>query len=82
MALVVHQTCKIELDRIEMFKTVANFLYTSNFCQFDLGARKWMSKVDQAGIYRWSIILADSDYFQQLESVSAPDYGGRLNRPI
>ena len=31
------------------------------------------------GIYRWRIILADTDFFQQ--SVSAADYRGRLNRP-
>ena len=32
-----------------------------------------------AGIYRWSIILADTDFFQQ--SVLAADFRGRLNRP-
>jgi hypothetical protein len=33
------------------------------------------------GIYRWSIILADTDFFQQSKSVSAADFRGRLNRP-
>ena len=34
------------------------------------------------GIYRWStIILADTDFFQQSDSVSAADFSGRLNRP-
>ena len=33
----------------------------------------------EAGIYRWSIILADTDFFQQ--SVSAADFRGRNNRP-
>ena len=28
-----------------------------------------------------SIILADSDFFQQLKLVSAADFRGRLNRP-
>ena len=32
-----------------------------------------------AGIYRWSIILADTDFFQQ--SVSAANFRGRNNRP-
>ena len=31
---------------------------------------------EQAGIYRWSIILADTDFFQQ--SVSAANFRGRL----
>jgi hypothetical protein len=32
----------------------------------------------EAGIYRWSIILADTDFFQQSESVSAEaDYIGQ-----
>ena len=34
-----------------------------------------------AGIYRWSIILADTDFFQQSVSVSAADFKGRNNRP-
>ena len=33
------------------------------------------------GIYRWSIILADTNFFQQSESVSAANFRGRLNRP-
>ena len=33
-----------------------------------------------AGIYQWSIILADTDFFQQLESVAAANLRGRLNR--
>jgi hypothetical protein len=33
------------------------------------------------GIYRWSIILADTDFFQQSVSVSAADFRGRNNRP-
>ena len=33
------------------------------------------------GIYRWSIILADTDFFQQSVSVSATDIRGRNNRP-
>ena len=34
-----------------------------------------------AGIYRWSIILADTDFFQQSVSVSAANFRGRNNRP-
>jgi hypothetical protein len=34
-----------------------------------------------AGIYRWRIILADTDFFQQSVSVSAADFRGRNNRP-
>ena len=33
------------------------------------------------GIYQWSIILADTDFFQQSELVSAANFRGRLNRP-
>ena len=35
--------------------------------------RTWL-KIHQSstGIYRWSIILADTDFFQQL--ISAPDF--------
>ena len=33
------------------------------------------------GIYRWRIILADTDYFQQSVSVLAADFRGRNNRP-
>ena len=32
-------------------------------------------------LYRWSIILADTDFFQQSVSVSAADFRGRNNRP-
>ena len=35
----------------------------------------------QPGIYRWSIILADTDFFQQSVSVSAADFRGRNNWP-
>jgi hypothetical protein len=34
-----------------------------------------------SGIYRWSIILADTNFFQQSVSVSAADFRGRNNRP-
>ena len=34
-----------------------------------------------SGIYRWSIILADTDFFQQSVSVSAANFRGRNNRP-
>ena len=34
----------------------------------------------EAGIYRWRIILADTDFFQQ--SVSTADFRGRNNRPL
>ena len=33
------------------------------------------------GIYRWRIILADTNFFQQLVSVLAADFRGRNNRP-
>ena len=33
------------------------------------------------GIYRWRIILTDTDFFQQSVSVSAADFRGRNNRP-
>ena len=33
------------------------------------------------GIYRWRIILADTDFFQQSVSVLAADFRGRNNRP-
>ena len=39
-----------------------------------------VSKQD-AGIYRWSIILADTNFFQQSVSVSAANFRGRDNRP-
>jgi hypothetical protein len=39
------------------------------------------ARPSQPGIYRWSIILADTDFFQQSVSVSAADFRGRNNRP-
>ena len=33
------------------------------------------------GIYRWRIILADTDFFQPSRSVSVANFKGRLNRP-
>ena len=39
---------------------------------------QWCRKAE---IYRWSIILADTDFFQQSVSVSAADFRGRNNRP-
>ena len=33
------------------------------------------------GIYRWRIILADTNFFQQLVSVSAANIRGRNNQP-
>ena len=35
----------------------------------------------KAEIYRWRIILADTDFFQQLVLVSAADFRDRNNRP-
>ena len=35
----------------------------------------------RAGIYRWRIILADTDFFQQSVSVSAANFRDRNNRP-
>ena len=37
--------------------------------------------VAMTGIYRWRIILADTNFFQQSVSVSAADFRGRNNRP-
>ena len=34
-----------------------------------------------AGIYRWRIILADTDFFQQSVLVSAADFRGKNNWP-
>ena len=37
--------------------------------------------VAMTGIYRWRIILADTNFFQQSVSVSAANFRGRNNRP-
>ena len=43
--------------------------------------RQNIQKQRQSGFYRWSIILPDTDFFQESESVSAANFRGRLNRP-
>ena len=50
-------------------------LYQCSRCLLKLG----FQIAHPTGIYRWSIILADTDFFQQ--SVSAADFRGRNNRP-
>ena len=61
---------------------------TSNFQQAIALARlcahfisRTLSFVFRSEIYRWSIILADTNFFQQSVSVSAADFRGRNNRP-
>ena len=52
---------------------VIRFVYSEKVTKF--------CKIFTSEIYRWRIILADTDFFQQSVSVSATDFRGRNNRP-
>ena len=83
--------CGLAHESLSFWNFYAQYLYLKdllesikhNFKSICIPQHKWNqnSKVEHmwSGIYRWSIILADTNFFQQ--SLSVAEFRGRNNRP-